>query len=212
MYKLLNGVQERFSVPIYVGQLDDRQFDIIRNAVIKYIDLNRHKFTAPSGWNCPTLSNIELSEDDYGDDGALKTEIEAAMRCYYEAWQFKLSNLQIESTWINIARKGAYQEFHDHLHYLNDRLFSGVLYIKASKEQGHIQLRNPLSSYAHCMLPSDIFDDFVIEPQDGRLVCFPAWMTHCVRVNTTDEERISVAWNAVVKRTDVKRTDIDRAV
>lgn len=200
MNDFYDGSLLRFAVPIYSRQLEERSLRIIREATLEYIQLNPQKFTTPGGWSCPTLSNIESNADDYGDGGVLMAEIEGATMSYYQAWGFPPCDLRIEKAWINIAGNGAYQELHDHLQYLNNRLFSGVLYIKAGKNQGHLQLRNPIKPYAHCMLPSGVFDDCVIEPRDGLLVCFPSWMSHCVGTNTTEETRISIAWNVFVKK------------
>ena len=37
-------------------------------------------------------------------------------------------------------------------------------------------------------------------PQEGRLILFPAWLSHGVRENETDEDRISISFNLVPKR------------
>ena len=45
-------------------------------------------------------------------------------------------------------------------------------------------------------------------PKEGRLVLFPSWVSHGVRENHTDEDRISISFNLIPNRNKRDMSDI----
>ena len=101
-------------------------------------------------------------------------------------------NAKIKEMWLNIAKKGGYQEEHNH----GSVMFSGVFYLQVNEESGYFQFINPLESEAILMGYSDIFQElYTIVPKNGMIVLFPGWMRHKALPNRTDQDRISISFN-----------------
>lgn len=100
---------------------------------------------------------------------------------------------KIKNSWINIAEKGVFHDYHVHPQYT----ISGVYYFRVNADQGGIQFRNPNIMLENCYFPEGPRSPQSIEliPRDGDIVLFPAWLAHSTVKNTTDEERVSVAFN-----------------
>ena len=100
---------------------------------------------------------------------------------------------KIMNSWINIAEKGVKHDFHSHPGYT----ISGVYYYRVSAEQGGIGFNNPNPIVYNAGFPEGRTSPQSIEliPKDGDIILFPAWLQHGTYENTSDEERISIAFN-----------------
>ena len=85
-------------------------------------------------------------------------------------------------------------------------LWSGIYYIKAPKGSGHLKVDDPRSSAAMCRpkqkdgeKPLRLYRETHYEPIAGRCIMFPAWLTHCVDPNESNDIRISVSFNFLQK-------------
>ena len=113
----------------------------------------------------------------------------------------------IGNMWANINPPGGYNRPHIH----PNSHFSGVYYIKAPQNSGDIVFNDPRSG-AHMIMPERIKDskppshlwrEVRINPLEGRLIMFPAWLWHCVEPNESNDIRISVSFNFIQKGFDV---------
>lgn len=105
----------------------------------------------------------------------------------------KGGNFKIMNSWINIAVKGVKHDYHAHPGYT----IAGVYYFRVSDAQGGICFNNPNLMIYNAHFPEGRCSPQSVEliPKDGDVVLFPAWLQHSTHENTTDEERISVAFN-----------------
>ena len=102
--------------------------------------------------------------------------------------------------WANINSPGGYNR--PHLH--PNSHFSGVYYIKAQENCGHLVFNEPRSG-AHTVMPirkkgrppKHLWREVHIDPIPGRIIMFPAWLWHCVEPNKSNDIRISVSFNFV---------------
>jgi uncharacterized protein (TIGR02466 family) len=85
-------------------------------------------------------------------------------------------------------------------------LWSGVYYIKAPKNSGHLKIDDPRSSAAMVRptqkkgtLPVRLYRETHYEPIAGRCIMFPSWLMHCVDPNQSNDIRISVSFNFLQK-------------
>jgi uncharacterized protein (TIGR02466 family) len=103
------------------------------------------------------------------------------------------ANFKIMNSWINIAEKGVRHDYHSHPGYT----IAGSYYFRVSADQGGINFNNPNLMMYNCGFPEGTQSPQSLEliPNDGDIILFPAWLQHGTSVNTTDEERISVAFN-----------------
>ena len=108
----------------------------------------------------------------------------------------------IGNMWANINPPGGYNR--PHLH--PNSHFSGVYYIKAPENSGQIVFNEPRSG-AHMVMPrrkegqppSHLWREVRVDPLEGRIIMFPAWLWHCVEPNESNDIRISVSFNFLQK-------------
>lgn len=100
------------------------------------------------------------------------------------------------NAWININKKGASNVTHIH----PESIISAVFYIKCNINSGKLYLENDLakSFINNLFLKRDnlySYDNIEYTLVKGRLIFFPSWVPHGVRINESDEDRISIAFN-----------------
>ena len=102
--------------------------------------------------------------------------------------------------WININKPGDYNI--KHVHPTNN--LSGVLWIKCLENSGDIVFDSPNNfesflenkSYIDDFKKSYFIDDsYHCYPTEGRIIVFPAHLSHHVQENKSNEDRISVSFN-----------------
>ena len=108
----------------------------------------------------------------------------------------------IGNMWANINPPGGMNRAHMH----PNSLWSGVYYVKANKNSGHLKIDDPrsiglmsrprLKNKEH---PKRLWRETHYEPIAGRLIMFPSWLVHAVDPNMSDELRISVSFNFMQK-------------
>lgn len=106
--------------------------------------------------------------------------------------------------WANVNRRGHFNSLHHHNS--SGRSFvSGIYYVTAdhqSKGEGNVTFHNPsanghiaqLTRGPDCLrkwYPSDI----TIQPTSGLVLLFPSWLEHWVTPHTSEDPRVSVAFN-----------------
>lgn len=111
-----------------------------------------------------------------------------------------------DNMWANINPRYGYNRTHNH----PNVLWSGVYYVQAPPDSGRIYLTDPrvqatmvtphLSKDAGEM--RDTWKEVYFEPITGRMLIFPAWLSHEVQPNLTSlkgraADRISIAFNYV---------------
>jgi uncharacterized protein (TIGR02466 family) len=113
--------------------------------------------------------------------------------------------------WVNINRTGDYHDPHNHPHcYL-----SGTYYVKvpqaASKRRqradvrpNHITFYDPRFGINMSSIRNDPYLDpeFTVLPEPGLLMMWPASLMHFVHPNLSDETRVSISFNIVLKWAD----------
>ena len=110
----------------------------------------------------------------------------------------KLGNM-----WANINSPGGYNQMHLH----PNSLFSGAYYVKASPNSGRLGLMDPRPGVQQNMptrkpgkLPRELWRETHYDPVPGRIIMFPSWMWHKVEPNKSNDTRISVSFNFIMRR------------
>ena len=114
-----------------------------------------------------------------------------------------------DNMWANINPRYGYNRNHIHPHVL----WSGVYYVQAPPDSGRIFFTDPRPQalvapprYAPDVpRKPEAWSEVYFEPIEGRLVLFPAWLTHEVEPNLCDRagpagDRISISFNLRQKR------------
>ena len=125
----------------------------------------------------------------------------ACQKTIYEQEYYE-SEPVLGNMWANINPPGGMNRAHQH----PNSLWSGVYYIKAPKNSGHLKIDDPRSSAAMCRprqkdgeKPPRLFRETHYEPIAGRCIMFPSWLMHCVDPNNSNDIRISVSFNFLQK-------------
>lgn len=92
--------------------------------------------------------------------------------------------------WANINQPGSRNSMHCH----KPAQFSACYYIQA-EGTGAIRFSNPSNIMAECNPGAPFTRDHCIEPTDGDLLLWPAWMPHEVETNFSNQERINLAFD-----------------
>jgi len=109
-----------------------------------------------------------------------------------------------DNFWANINPKYGYNRNHIH----PNVLWSGVYYVQAPADSGRIFFSDPRAQ-ALVLTPRytpdvprkpEVWPEVYFEPVEGRLILFPAWLTHEVEPNMSNSngaegDRISISFN-----------------
>ena len=125
----------------------------------------------------------------------------ACQKTIYDQEHYE-SEPYLGNMWANVNPPGGMNRAHQH----PNSLWSGVYYIKATKNCGNLKIDDPRSSAAMCRprqkegeKPSRLFREIQYEPIAGRCIMFPSWLMHCVDPNESNDIRISVSFNFLQK-------------
>lgn len=112
--------------------------------------------------------------------------------------------LVFDNMWANINPRYGYNRSHVH----PNVLWSGVYYVQAEAHSGRIFFTDPRpqvliagARYApNVPRKPEAWSEVYFEPLEGRLILFPAWLSHEVEPNLSDKEgpggdRISISFN-----------------
>lgn len=98
----------------------------------------------------------------------------------------------ITEMWGNINYKHCFNRPHIH-----GETLAGVFYLKVPENSGRLVLCNPaVRSEGKFVRESD----YSITPKDFSLIIFPSWLEHYVEPNLSNEKRISISFNAAIKK------------
>jgi len=151
------------------------------------------KKTNMNGWHSTTDMHLKKEYQVLVDE-LYKMQHEI----YQEEWLDRRPMLG--NMWANINYSGGYNRPHVH----PNCLFSGVYYVKTQPQCGELVVNDPRPGIQTMMPtrkpgqpPKHLWREAHIEPVQGRLIMFPAWLWHCVEPNQSNDMRISVSFNFV---------------
>ena len=186
-----------FPTPIYIFDHNDKSLNMeLEKNIINW--MNNDKGVQRSnveGWHSPT----DMQE---------RPEYKKLVNDLFEA-QYKIYNEEyldsepyLGNMWANVNPPGGYNNAHIH----PNALWSGVYYVKTPKNCGNLKINDPRAAASMTRprnksgkLPIRLWREVNYEPKAGRCIMFPAWLTHCVDVNRSNDVRISVSFNFMQK-------------
>jgi len=129
--------------------------------------------------------------------GGLHEMIEEAIEFYKEAdptFARAIQKNQISlQSWSNINEPGSFNALHSH----PESTFACVYYVQA-EGTGALKFPNPVNLLNNYYTVSPYMRGIVFEPKDGELVLFPGWLPHEVGINTSDKQRMNIAFQVTV--------------
>ena len=186
-----------FPTPIYVLDIKDQSINeqLEKDKLNWYNKDKGINRTNVNGWHSKTTMH-EMPEYKRLTDALY----EAQKKIYIE--EDLDSEPFLGNMWANVNPKGGMNRAHIH----PNSLWSGVYYVKANKNSGHLKIDDPrsIASMSRPRLkekqhPIRLWRETSFEPKVGRLIMFPAWLVHAVDPNLSDELRISVSFNFMQK-------------
>ncbi len=101
----------------------------------------------------------------------------------------------LDSSWVNINKRGDYNLQHSH----PGSYFSAVLYFQVPENSGNIVFQRTDDMRMWIDMFGGVNEEnkgtFIVQPNKGMLIIFPAYVTHHVEQNLSNEDRISMAFN-----------------
>ena len=120
----------------------------------------------------------------------IKKEIDKHVRNYCDELGFEMQEYKMES-WFSKFEKGNYAHIHNHG--ITD--ISGVYYYKTNGEDGRLFFKSPNKNLETSKCYIKLSGRRKYKPREGDIVLFPGWLDHGVETNSTDNIRISLAFN-----------------
>lgn len=129
----------------------------------------------------------------------LYNEIKTRVDAFHDYMGFKKSLKKIvDQCWVNVNPPGTYNSMHTH----NGGVMTGIYYVKVPENSGDLQAINPNPAFDFVMKDAYIetpnqfnSSNIIIPPVEGRLYLFPCWLAHQVKVNKSQENRVSIAFD-----------------
>jgi uncharacterized protein (TIGR02466 family) len=186
-----------FPTPIYIADIEHPTLnqELERDIVAWSKQDKGITRTNVQGWHSPT-NMAQLPQFK-----KLVDMLFACQKTIYEQEHLDLEPV-LGNMWANINPPGGMNRAHQH----PNSLWSGVYYIKAPKNSGHLKIDDPRSSAAMVRpkqkegpVPERLFRETHYEPVAGRCIMFPSWLMHCVDPNESNDIRISVSFNFLQK-------------
>ena len=118
-------------------------------------------------------------------------------------YDVEANQLQLSRFWVNINPKYSFHPEHIHAY----SLLSGVFYVSCTPDSGGLMLKDPREVRLMTLPPTsrntrDNADVVTLPPAEGKALIFPAWLTHSVEQNMTDQDRVSIAYNFRLKMSE----------
>lgn len=117
-------------------------------------------------------------------------------------------NFQINNLWININGKVGFNRPHVH----PESAVSGVYYVAVPNNSGNIVFNHPSKTQQYHIHPDAVkvsndlnSSTWHVTPAAGLLILFPSWLEHYVEPNNSEDDRISIAFNAHIKKNYEKK-------
>lgn len=187
-----------FPTPVWVRQLPNEDVERINASAIVLIEDFRAKIEgAGSGVPWQTPNDIQ----DRPELQDLIAHVNESVREVLDTLRIIYDGFLITGCWANIKPKGSGHGFHMH----PNNFLSGVYYVRAPGAGGDILFHDPRTQTS-VALPRVHEENeynsrtFRLSVQEGMLILFPAWLSHSVAANVSDEERISISFNIMFER------------
>jgi len=152
-----------------------------------------HKLDLGTQYERVHLKNlIERMVNPMGDSnhGCKRYHLESTDVMFIDEW-LRDQKLHIIEVWANVNSPGSRNELHQH----EKVQYTGVYFLTAPDNCGPLVLKNPANVANQCHPDAPNVQDIVVDPVEGGMIVFPGWVPHEVWINSSAEDRISIAFN-----------------
>jgi len=187
------AVKEIFPTPVWVVDLRRRVHEPLNASLLSTIEeliSPRQPIPIGSTWQSdPVLHTL----DGFREFTSIVCEAAQGIIAFLD---LDAGAFEITGCWANINPTGALNSNHCH----PNNFLSGVYYVSVPKGTGRIEFADPRPQAAVIFPPVKRWNRFngnkvTLEAKEGRLIIFPAWLSHSVPVNRGRHERVSLSFN-----------------
>ena len=191
-------------------------FDNLKYQNKKFIDEVLNNFdirnpTRDTSWNCYVETNHH-SKNKPNIPKNLKKILNKKVNEFGKSLKNNFfHSLKIDEIWYNVYTKNMYQELHTH----RISLFSGIFYLKFNKNiHSPTIFYNNFFNIDFCQETYSDINIFCFKPEinEGDLIIFPSNILHEVKPQTTDELRITIAFNTTCSEIEIKKYPINSKI
>ena len=203
------GLEQYFAVPVMFGFLDKAVIDNSLNLSKQYMKDNSWETIEPTGKTITTYYDDKtLNYLGLVNDLSMLEEINTISRNFLEVLGLDPEMDLIIENWLNLNNKLSGHYHHEHY----GSVVSGVLYLETDGESGNLIFCDPVKTRTQAQAYNATkrlatnqynFQTVTVKPEAGKVVLFESWLTHVVEPNTSDHNRISIAFNVYE---DVKKS------
>lgn len=190
------SVQEFFPTPVWTIDLHPQVAERLNLQLLA--DLDRITSPRPPG---PELGGFWQTQTDMHtrpEFSELTSILHKANKAALDFLQVDYRGISITGCWANFGPTGGGHNRHTH----PNNYLSGVYYVRTPTGADAIDFFDPRPAAAALMAGARRLNRFngnrmTVKVHPGRLMIFPSWLLHGVPVNRTNEERVSIAYNAM---------------
>ena len=107
---------------------------------------------------------------------------------------------ELVTSWVNLHRKDDFAHIHTHA----NSIVSGVWYLSTTENSGNVLVHTDNKLFGNILdfpRKDNLFNSpyCVFLPQNGDLILFPSNLKHSVAPNKSDKERLSLAFNYMLR-------------
>ena len=190
----MNSIDLLFPTPIY--RADNIISKEYKDELINLIyDIKSKVPSQDDKWFCKIYTSYSAHDLKYSKDFFPLFE---AIQNHLYAFISELestSRPELQGAWVNIAKKGDFQEHHRH----QGAAFSAVYYLQAPEGSGDLLLENPAGFMPEL---DNIVNNNILNsntqsytPIDNSLIIFRSHIQHMVLLGKNEKDRISIALN-----------------
>jgi uncharacterized protein (TIGR02466 family) len=189
------SVQEFFPTPIWIIDLQADVAGALNDRLLAQFErLTDPHATAGVGSTWQTDPDLHTRPEFAELTGLLRKAVKACL----DFLEVDYADFVITGCWANFNPTGGLNSAHTH----PNNYLSGVYYLRTPAGAETIEFTDPRPAAIACMPRAKHLNRFngnrmTVQAKPGRFVLFPAWLSHSVPVNRTNQERVSIAFNAM---------------
>jgi uncharacterized protein (TIGR02466 family) len=187
-----SNIHNLFPTPLWVVDFEEEVFAPVNQEIEAGLEsLIEHRPEVPLGSTLQTDTDLYEFEEFAEIAALIGTSVQGALHFLNIEEPF-----EITGCWANINPIGGVNTPHTH----PNNYLSGVYYVRTDEGSDRIFFSDPRPQ-ASVILPPVKEDNVYtgneasIEAKIGRLIMFPAWLTHGVPANQSGIDRISISFN-----------------
>lgn len=188
------GAELLFPIPTFVSIIDGDQLDAVQKEFQEKIQ-SVEFHGSPEGWGqIFSVSDPTFDGDIISQIGLVELEklINDNLVHYLKILQVQQTKYNRQS-WMTQSKKGEFSHVHGH----GSSHISGVYYYQTNEKDGDFFFNNPNLALMTSRAFQKTNHTWIHTPQVGKMIMWPGWLQHGVRMNETDHTRHSLAFNVI---------------